>query len=122
VALAYLWNLLSLANHGFSRVSQNIAGGFATALTTTSAMFKLAFTSQDSPELMAGTNASVIGTEMGLPLVTRARIVFIAIALVLIYTLVTGFREKRRPNRKMTVLITYMYNILTPYSHYESHS
>jgi ethanolaminephosphotransferase len=113
VALAYLWNLLSLANHGFSQVSQNIAGGFATALTTTSAMFKLAFTSQDSPELMTGTNGSLIGTELGLPLVTRARIVFVAIALVLTYTLVTGFREKRRPNRKLTVLITYMHNILT---------
>jgi ethanolaminephosphotransferase len=108
---AYLWNLRSLANRGFSLFSQNISGGIATVLTTTSATFKLAFTSQDSPELMAGPKGPLIATELSLSLVTRARIVFIAIGAALIYTLTTGFSLKKRPNRKCPLLyFGYLFN------------
>jgi ethanolamine phosphate transferase 2 subunit G len=105
VVASYLWNLRSLANSGFSGLSQNIAGGIAMALTTASAAFKLAFTSQDSPELMAGASGPLVATQPGLPLVTRARIVFIGIAVALAYTLATGFGLKRRPNRKPPMFI-----------------
>ena len=101
---AYLWNLRSLANRGFSLFSQNISGGIATALATASATFKLAFTSQDSPELMAGPNGPLIAGELSLPLVTRARIAFAAIGFALVYTLITGFSLKKRPNRKCLLL------------------
>lgn len=97
---AYLWNLRSLANRGFSLFSQNIAGGIATVLTTASATFKLAFTSQDSPELMASPKGPLIAGELSLSLVTRARIVFAAIGVALVYTFITGFSLKKRPNRK----------------------
>jgi ethanolaminephosphotransferase len=102
---AYLWNLRSMANRGFSQWSQNIAGGIATALTAASATFKLAFTSQDSPELMLGSGGPLTATELGLSLVTRARIVFAAIGIALVYTLVTGVGLQNRPNRRSPELI-----------------
>jgi ethanolaminephosphotransferase len=103
VIATYLWNLRSLGSRGFSRFSQNIAGGIGTALATSSATFKMAFTSQDSPELMAGYAKGMVAGELGVSLVTRARIVFAAIGLSLIYTLATGFGLPKRPNRKSLI-------------------
>src|SRR6187402_142070 len=54
VGLTYLWNLQSLATRGFPRFPQLAAGTIATALATAALTFKLAFTNEDSPELMAG--------------------------------------------------------------------
>lgn len=99
VVCTYMWNLLSLAKRGFPTTSQHIARGFATALTIASATFKLAFTSQDSPELMAGASGPLVATDLGLPLVIRARMVFFALALVLGYTLITGYGIKKYQNR-----------------------
>ena len=102
VALAYLWNIQSLATKGFSRFPQLVAGAIATTLATASITFKLAFTNEDSPELLAGPAKSMAATdsELGLSLVTRARIVFLAIGLSLLYTL-SGFGHTKRPNRKL---------------------
>lgn len=96
ICVTYLWNLQSLASRGFPRFSQLIAGAIATALATAAITFKLAFTSEDSPELMAGLAKSMSNNELGVSLVLRARIVFIGIALALIYTIATGFARPRR--------------------------
>lgn len=104
VTTTYLWNLRSLGNHGFSHFSRNVSGGIGTVLATASATFKIAFTTQDSPELMAGY---VVASELGVSLVTRARIVFAVITLSLIYTLATGFGLPKRPNRKSLIYMIY---------------
>jgi ethanolaminephosphotransferase len=73
----------------------------ATSLATASITFKLAFTHEDSPELLAGLAKAMAATdsELGISLVTRARVVFIAIALALIYTIASSFGHTKRPNR-----------------------
>lgn len=96
ICLTYLWNLQSLAGRGFPRFSQVIAGAIATALETAAITFKLAFTSEDSPELMAGPAKSMADNELGVSLVTRARIIFIGIAIALVYTISAGFGRPRR--------------------------
>jgi ethanolaminephosphotransferase len=96
ICLTYLWNLQSLASRGFPRFSQLVAGAIATALATAAITFKLAFTSEDSPELMAGPAKSMSDNELGVSLVLRARIVFIGIALALVYTVASGFARPRR--------------------------
>lgn len=101
VVATYLWNLRSLASHGFPRFSQTISGGIGTSLAAASATFKLAFTSQDSPELMADLARTMVSPELGVSLVARARIVFITIGFALVYTLVAGLRLPKRPNREL---------------------
>jgi ethanolaminephosphotransferase len=70
----------------------------ATLLATAAVTFKLAFTNEDSPELMAGPAKTMAGEEMGVSLVSRAQVVFIALGLALAYTLATSFSHKK-PNR-----------------------
>lgn len=101
VGITYLWNIQSLATRGFPRFPQLGAAAIATSLATASITFKLAFTNEDSPELLAGPAKAMAATdsEFGLSLVTRARIVFIAIGLGLLYTLASSFGHTKRPNR-----------------------
>jgi ethanolaminephosphotransferase len=101
VGVTYLWNIQSLANKGFSRFPQIAAGAIATSLATASITFKLAFTNEDSPELLAGLAKAMAATdsELGISLVTRARIVFMAISLALLYTIASSFGHTKRPNR-----------------------
>ncbi|TVY20155.1 GPI ethanolamine phosphate transferase 2 [Lachnellula arida] len=108
VTLTYLWNLQSLATKGFQRFNQTTATAIATLLATAAVTFKLAFTNEDSPELMAGITKLMAGEEMGVSLVTRARIIFIALGLALAYTLASSFSHKR-PNPTMRTL----HNLLT---------
>jgi ethanolaminephosphotransferase len=100
IALTYLWNLQCLAARAFSRFPQLIAGAIATSLATAALTFKLAFTNEDSPELMTGIAKSMADSEVGVSLVARARIAFIAITLALFYTLGTGFSLTKKPNSK----------------------
>ncbi|PMD43264.1 GPI ethanolamine phosphate transferas-like protein 2 [Hyaloscypha variabilis F] len=106
VALTYLWNIQSLTTKGFSRFPQLAAGAIATTLATASITFKLAFTNEDSPELLAGPAKSMAATdsELGLSLITRARIAFMAIGLSLLYTLASSFGHSKRPNPTMHTL------------------
>jgi ethanolaminephosphotransferase len=101
VGITYLSNLQSLASRGFPRFAQVAAGAIATALATAALTFKLAFTNEDSPELMASFAKSVADNESGVSLVLRARILFIALGLVLVYTIISGFSHKR-PNRSFS--------------------
>lgn len=100
VALTYLWNLQCLAARAFSRFPPLFAGAIATSLATAALTFKLAFTNEDSPELMAGIAKSMADSEVGVSLVTRARIAVIAIGLALLYTVGTGFGLTKKPNSK----------------------
>ena len=100
IGTTYLWNLQSLAFRGFSRFPQLVAVVVATTLATAALTFKLAFTNEDSPELMAGIAKSMADNDMGVSLILRARIVFIAIGLAVIYTVISGFNYSKRPNRK----------------------
>jgi ethanolaminephosphotransferase len=120
VGITYLWNLQSLASHGFPRFPQLLAGAIATALATAAVTFKLAFTNEDSPELMAGLAKSLADSEVGVSLVTRARIVFLAIGLALGYTIFSGFNQTKRPNCKY--VISMIENLLTSRSHDAHHS
>ncbi|KAM3073420.1 major facilitator superfamily transporter protein [Clarireedia jacksonii] len=90
VAITYLWNLQSLASKGFSRFPQVVAGIISTLLTTTAVTFKLAFTYEDSPELLAGFAKSIAQSDNGISLVLRARLVFIGIACALLYTILAS--------------------------------
>jgi ethanolaminephosphotransferase len=103
IGITYLWNLQSLASRGFPRFPQVAAGAIATALATAAVTFKLAFTNEDSPELMASFAKSVADNESGVSLVLRARILFIALGLILVYTIISGFGHKR-PNRSFPLL------------------
>lgn len=96
ICATYLWNMQSLASRGFPRFSQVVAGAIATALATAAITFKLAFTSEDSPELMAGPAKTLSDNELGVSLVIRARIVFSGLTLTLLYTIITGFGRPRR--------------------------
>lgn len=58
--------------------------------------FKLAFTSADSPELMAGPAKTWSDSDLGVSLVLRARIIFAAITLSLTYIIITGFSRPKR--------------------------
>jgi ethanolaminephosphotransferase len=100
VVVTYLWNIQFLSTNGFSRFPQTASAVFATALATASATFKVAFTGQDSPELMTGLIKTMADNEKGASLVARARVTFIAIGISLIYTLATGRGLPKRPNRE----------------------
>ena len=103
LCITYLWNLQSLASTSFPRFPQLVAGAIATALATAAVTFKLAFTYEDSPELMVSAVKSMADNEIGISLVLRARIVFIAIAIAVLYTIISGFSHPKRSNRKLTI-------------------
>ena len=95
VGVTYLWNLQSLSSRGFPRFPKLAGGAIGAALATAAVTFKLAFTNEDSPELMLWASHT-LNPELGVSLVSRARIAFIAIATAFAYTLFTGFSKPRR--------------------------
>jgi ethanolaminephosphotransferase len=92
--------LQSLASTGFPRFPQLVSGAIATGLTTAAVTFKLAFTNEDSPELMVETVKRMAENDLVISLVLRARIVFIGIGIAVIYTAVSGLGHPKRKNRK----------------------
>ncbi|PBP17436.1 GPI ethanolamine phosphate transferase [Diplocarpon rosae] len=106
VGLAYLWTLSSLAARGFSPFPQMASAAIATALVTAALAFKLAFTFEDSPELMGGIAKVMTDNEAGVEasLIDRARIVFIAIGIALAYTIGSGFGHTNRLTRTMRTI------------------
>ncbi|KAH7321472.1 GPI ethanolamine phosphate transferase-like protein 2 [Rhexocercosporidium sp. MPI-PUGE-AT-0058] len=106
VGFTYLWNLQSLAARAFHRFPQTAAAGVSTALVTAALTFKLAFTNEDSPELMAGIAKYMADSEAGAgaSLIGRARLAFAAIAIALLYTIGSGSGNPKRPNPTMRSL------------------
>lgn len=78
------------------------AAGISTALVTAALTFKLAFTNEDSPELMAGIAKYMADSEAGAgaSLIGRARLALVAIGIAVIYTIGSGLSNLKRPNRK----------------------
>ena len=93
VGATYLWNLQSLGSRAFPRLPQFVGVAIATTLSTAAITFKLAFTSEDSPELMAGPAKALAlaHKDLGVSLVSLARIVFIGLAAALAYMMLSGF-------------------------------
>jgi hypothetical protein len=105
IATTYLWNLQVSSRIGFPRFSQWASGTISTAIVTAAVTFKLAFTHEDSPELLAGFAKRMADNGIGgALLVSRARIAFGAIGLAMVYTIISGFSQAR-PNRKLAFLL-----------------
>ena len=100
VGITYLWNLNSLVTGTFAPYGQLIAGTLGSALTTAALTFKLAFTNEDSPELLSGVAKFMAGVDFGISLVASARILFIAVAVTAFLTFIAGSRSSQRPNRE----------------------
>ncbi len=73
VGITYLWNIQSLASRSFPEFPQVFAASIATALATASLTFKLAFTNEDSPEIMAGVAKTMAENDVGVSLVTPSQ-------------------------------------------------
>ena len=116
VGITYLWNLQSLSSRGFPRFPKLAGRAIGAALITASVTFKLAFTNEDSPELMLWSSPSS-NPDLSVTLVTRARIAFIAISVALVYTLVTGFSKPRRAEG-VTLPISLLDLLLIYFSYY----
>ncbi|PBP20536.1 GPI ethanolamine phosphate transferase [Diplocarpon rosae] len=106
VGLAYLWTLVSLAARGFCPFPQMASVAIATALVTAALAFKLAFTFEDSPELMGGIAKVMTDSEAGAgaSLIDRARIAFIAIGIALAYTIGSGFGHRNHLTQTMRTI------------------
>ena len=113
IASTYLWNLQCLASRGFPRFPKIVAGLIATTLATFAVTFKLNFTNEDSPEMMAGPAKAMADSEIGFSLVIWARFVFMGIGLAFVYTVISGFGHNRRPNRQSVIHQTNAFTDLT---------
>jgi ethanolaminephosphotransferase len=58
-----------------------MVGAGITALTFAAFTFKLAFTDEDAPELVVGFAKTIVDVMAGPSLVTRARVVFLGLAI-----------------------------------------
>ncbi|KAG9242411.1 GPI ethanolamine phosphate transferas-like protein 2 [Calycina marina] len=112
VGATYLWNLQSLANCGFSLFPKMAGRAIGAALSTAAVTFKLAFTIEDSPELMLWV-VSPTETDSAVNLVTRAKIAFMAIGMAVAYTIVTGFAQPRQPETTMRTMHNLLVLFLT---------
>ncbi len=92
-------------------------------LSTAAITFKIAFTHEDSPEIMAGMVKTMGEQEAGISLVTRARIVFLFLGLAAVYTVVSGFfldrngvrsgKERKQQNRSHNPTVHTLHDIMT---------
>lgn len=92
------------------------AAGISTALVTAALTFKLAFTHEDSPELMAGIAKYMADSEAGAgaSLIGRARLALVAIGIAMVYTIGSGFGNEKRPNRKPPPTNRYKNSLTIP--------
>jgi ethanolaminephosphotransferase len=120
VGSTYLWNLQVSSRLGFPRFPQWAAATISTAIVTAAVTFKLAFTHEDSPELLSGFAKRMADNGIGgALLVSRARIAFAAVGLAMLYTIISGFGQAK-PNRKLDsflllkVIKAFLSNIGSP--------
>jgi len=105
VSITYLWLHRELVR-GFDGLplAVNIAG--TTGLLLAAFSFKLAFTNEDSPELVAGFAQTFVAITQGAPLVSRARAVFIGLAILT--AIVLAFAATKR---KISCSASGMHNL-----------
>lgn len=107
----YLWIHRDLI-HGFSGLSSPVAFIISTGLVLTAFTFKLAFTAEDAPELIAPWASTLLTYLPGSSLVARAQAVFIGLAvattITLLSPLLTSLISKPPPSLKSTPLSTLL--------------
>ena len=89
VTVTYLWIHRRVVN-GFSNLPSAINVAGTTGLVLAAFTFKLAFTYEDAPELVVGFAKNIIDVTQGPTLISRARAVFLGLAIatvVIIYIL-----------------------------------
>ncbi|KAJ4391371.1 major facilitator super transporter protein [Gnomoniopsis smithogilvyi] len=117
----YLWILMSITYLWIHRQILQAFDGLPTSLSISGSVglvlsaftFKLAFTNEDAPELVAGFARSLVDLTQGTSLVTRAQAVFVGLALAaacVIYFIVT----KNRVSKRMTAVesLHHLYTLL----------
>ncbi len=102
ISLTYLWIHRELIR-GFNGLplSVNVAG--TTGLLLSAFSFKLAFTNEDSPELVAGFAKFFVDITKGASLMARARAVFIGLGIAtatVVYFAVSGRRISSKSSGK----------------------
>jgi len=87
----YLSVFHALVTHGFQQLSKTGRNITAMVLIAFALTFKIAFTHEDSPELLAGVAKVLADNLTAASLLWRARIVFILLTTALLYTIYTHF-------------------------------
>ncbi|OBR13914.1 GPI ethanolamine phosphate transferase [Colletotrichum higginsianum IMI 349063] len=115
-----LWALVSLAYlFLFAQIRRKLRGLPRTLATATSATlilsaftFKIAFTSEDAPELVTGLPAVLNALTQGLSLVARARAVFIGLAAVAAYSTYLALSDPFTEARHTSPLLHHLTTLL----------
>lgn len=117
----HLWVLMSVTYLWIHRQLMQAFDGLPTSLSISGSVglvlsaftFKLAFTNEDAPELVAGFARSLVDLTQGTSLVTRAQAVFVGLALAaacVVYFIVT----QNRVSKRMTAVesLHHLYTLL----------
>ncbi|ROW17799.1 hypothetical protein VPNG_00559 [Cytospora leucostoma] len=98
VSITYLW-IHRVLLQGFDGLPTSLDIAGSTGLVLAGFTFKLAFTNEDAPELVAGFARSLVELTDGVSLVTRAQAVFVGLGLgaaCVVYFIATKSRVSRR--------------------------
>ncbi|KUI64485.1 GPI ethanolamine phosphate transferase 2 [Cytospora mali] len=112
VSMTYLWIHRALLQ-GFDGLPTSLDVTGSTGLVLAGFTFKLAFTNEDAPELVAGFARTLVDITHGASLVTRAQAVFVGIGLgaaCVVYFIAT----KSRVSKRLSALDTlhHLYTLL----------
>lgn len=111
IGAAYVWNTHSLAYLGFPRLPRWIATVLAIFLMILAVSFKIAFTNEDAPELIGASARTILDKTARWDLITRARLVFEAVAICVAFTVGCEFwySAKRVPGFRSSKLVQALY-------------
>ena len=107
VTVTYIWVQRELVR-GFDALPTALSGIANTTLVLAAFTFKLAFTNEDAPELVVGFARSLVEITQGASLVTRARVVFIGLAIdtaCVVYFMITRSRISKKASGKLKSLL-----------------
>lgn len=94
----YLWNCLSL-NAGFPHAPKQFSKAGSQALLLLAFTFKLAFTHEDAPEMLDWISLKVYGVIGDFELVLRARLLYAAIGVAVVYAVVSEILAETKRHR-----------------------
>lgn len=112
VTVTYIWVQRELVR-GFDALPTALSGIANTTLVLAAFTFKLAFTNEDAPELVVGFARSLVEITQGASLVTRARVVFIGLAIdtaCVVYFMITRSRISKKASAIET--LHHLYTLL----------
>ena len=81
-----------IGSHGLPLLPKILSLAIACGTSCAAFWFKITFTNADAPELLNGLEGFPISTLPNVPLITQARIVFMAIALILLLMMVSRYK------------------------------